>query len=188
MNVVMLIAGAAVIWVAQAAGLARLMSRRGFHPLPWFAVAILLGPALWPLAVIELVSGPPGPVLLRRGSGAQRAIFVAFRDDELADWKEIELQGLLPRGDRLVLARVIKAGGPTFISANAERFLHDTAARLGARNAELQLLHGPFERVVGEIQARGDYDLVVRSDQPSELFDRSSSRQEMRCQRDVTAA
>jgi hypothetical protein len=69
-NIVGLVAAAAVLWVLQAVGLSRLMSRRGFHPLPWFAVSLLMGPAMWPLAVVELISGPPRPELLRRGAAA----------------------------------------------------------------------------------------------------------------------
>jgi hypothetical protein len=67
-NVVVLILAIATLWLSQAAGVARLMNRMGFHPLPWFAVTALLGPAMWPLAVVDLVSGLPGPVSLRRGS------------------------------------------------------------------------------------------------------------------------
>jgi hypothetical protein len=66
-NVVALVLAAATLWLGQAVGVARLMSRVGFHPLPWFAVAALLGPAMWPLAVVDLVSGLPRPVSLRRG-------------------------------------------------------------------------------------------------------------------------
>src|SRR5688500_13835427 len=50
-----------------AVAVAAVMERRGFHPLPWFVVALLLGPAVWPLAVVEAFSDGQGRRLLRAG-------------------------------------------------------------------------------------------------------------------------
>jgi hypothetical protein len=72
---------------------------------------------------------------------------------------------------RLVLGRVIKAGGPTVVSHDAERFLRHAAGRAGAPDAELQLFYGNFDSVIGEIRRKRDFTLVLRSDQPIELFD-----------------
>lgn len=190
MNIAILIAAAAVVWIAHALVLARLMSSRGFHPLPWIAVSFLLGPAIWPLALIEIASGVPGPTRIRRGhhGGGELDVFVAFDRDVIDERSSTQLARLAPRCDHLVLARVIKAGGPTFIPGDAEAFLCDTASRLGASNAELQLHQGCFGRIVRRIRAQGDFDLVLRSDEPSELFEEDGSRPEMRCLRDVTAA
>lgn len=190
MNIVVLVAAAATSWVAQALALSRLMSRRGFDPLPWFAVSLLLGPAMWPLAVVDLVAGPPGPTLLRsgrRGAG-ELDVFVAFETDELSAAVAGQIRGLMARSGRLVLARVVKAGGPAFVPVEAERFLCDCAGRVGARHAELQLHHGVFVDVVRRVRDQGDFDLLLRSDEPNELFARNGSRPEMRCLRDVTAA
>jgi hypothetical protein len=179
-----------VVWVGQATWLSHVMDGRGFHRLPWFAVLILLGPAMWPLAVVELISGPPGPVLLRRGNprDGRLDIFVALDRNDVPKATAAQLRRLAPNCRRVVLGRVIKAGGPTYIRADAERFLSDTAERLGIRGAELQLHYGNVERVVKEIQDRGDFSLVLRVDQPSELFDGDGSRQEMRWQRGVPVA
>ena len=190
MNIVVLMGGAAVVWVGQAIGLSRLMGRRGFHPLPWFAVSMLLGPAMWPLAVVELISGPPGPELLRRGSRGPGAleIGVVFGSNEIPEETAVEIRRLMPNCRRLVLGRVIKAGGPTFVAADAKAFLERAASHLGTRGAELQLLRGDMERVIGKLNNEGNYDLVLRSDQPNEPFDGHGSIQEMRCLRDVHAA
>lgn len=190
MDIVVIVGFLVVTWVAHATGLSWLMNRRGFHPLPWAAVSFLLGPAVWPLAAIDLASGPPGPVLLKRGAAGHGsfAVFAAFDRDELTEEVSRRLQALNPRCDRLILARVIKAGGPTFIRSDAERFLHGAAYRLGAQKSELQLHHGVFDRVISEIESHGKFSIVVRSDQPTEPFDGNGSRHEMRCDRDVAAA
>lgn len=190
MDIVGLVAATAGLWVAHALGLARLMGSRGFDSMPWLAVSLLLGPAIWPLAVVELVSGPPGPVVLRPGhrAGGVLDVFVAFDRDELAEPVAEQIQRVLPRCGRLVLARVVKAGGPAFVPAEAERFLSDCASRLGEPGAELHLHHGVFTDVVREIRDQGNFDLVLRSDETSELFDGNSPRKEMRCLHDVRAA
>lgn len=190
MDIVALVIVVATLWIAQAFGLARLMSGRGFHPLPWLAVGLLLGPAMWPLAVVDLVTGPPGPVLVRGGRAGKGSLeaFVAFQRDALTDQAADQLRRLRPRCAHLVLARVFRSGGPTFIASDSERFLCDTAARLGAPDAELRLYHGVFERVLSEVREGGEFDLVLRSEQLGELFVGDGSRPETRCQRDVTAA
>lgn len=190
MGIVALVVASATLWVAQALGLSRLMSSRGFDPLPWLAMSLLLGPAMWPLAVIDLVSGSPEPVLLKRGERGEGTLdaFVAFDGDELHQSIALQIQRLQPHCSRLVLARVVKAGGPAFIAPDAERFLRDSASRLGAQEAELQLHHGVFADVVRAIRDRGDFDVVLRSDEPPELFEGNGSRPEMRCLRDGTAA
>jgi hypothetical protein len=82
---VALVIGLAVVWFGQAILLSRVMNRRGFHPLPWFMVPLLIGPAVWPLAFIEARSGPPAPVTLRSGKLGHGAldIFVLFEDDHV---------------------------------------------------------------------------------------------------------
>ena len=189
MNIAMLIAGLGVVWVAQAAGLSRLMSRRGFHPLPWFAVSMLLGPAMWPLALIEAITGPPGPELIRRGTRGTGSldVLVAFPSNELPDDLERQIARLPNERDRLTLARIIKAGGPMDIEKDAARFLSSTASRLRLRDAELMVFHGTSESVLADLHARGDFDLVLRSDRPGELYDGNGSMQEVRCLRDAAA-
>ena len=190
MDIVVIVSLAAVAWIGHAVGLAWLMSRRGFHPLPWAAVSFLLGPAVWPLAALDLVSGPPGPELLKRGAIGDGSITVlaAFDRDELTERASAQLKELIPQCNRLVLARVILSGGPTFVRTEAERFLRATAKRLGAQKSELQLHHGVFDRVITEIESQDNFSIVVRSDQSTELFDGNGSRREMRGERDVAAA
>src|ERR671919_397191 len=100
-------------------------------------VPLLLGPAVWPLALIEALSGPPAPELLRRGERGTGAldVIVLFEADHVPEGVKVELQRLAPRCRRLALARVIKAGGPSVIQADAERFLKGITSPLQARDA-----------------------------------------------------
>lgn len=181
-----LIAGAVILWLGQAFGLSRLMNRRGFHPLPWFVVPLLIGPAVWPLALREALSGPPRPELVRRGRRGPGSLnlFVLLERDELPEQVSAQVARLMPHCRRLVLGRVIKAGGPTVIRRDAESFLRRIARNLGAKEAELEILFGDMPRAAKTIQEEGVFNLVLHGDRPDELFvgDR------VRCLRDVTAA
>ncbi|MGH2789054.1 MAG: hypothetical protein ACRDJV_14295 [Actinomycetota bacterium] len=187
---VVLVVGLAVVWFGQAIWLSRVMNGRGFHPLPWFMVPLLIGPAVWPLALIEALSGPPAPELLRRGKRGPGAldVFVLLEDDHVPDRIEAELQRLMPRCRHLVLARVIKAGGPTAIQADAARFLKRITTPPRTRDAELQLHFGVASRVITEIEARGDVDFLLRSSQASKQFYSDGGSQEERWTHDVPAA
>ena len=81
MKIVVRAGGAAVIWLAHAVGVARLMSGRGFHPLPRFAVSMMLGPAMWPFAQPDIVSRRPRPLLLRKGNGGAKALIGLFDEN-----------------------------------------------------------------------------------------------------------
>jgi hypothetical protein len=188
--VAVVLAAAAIAWFAQALALSRLMNSRGFHPLPYFAVPLLIGPAFWPLALLDLLSGPPAPRLVRRGrrGGDGPEVLVALERDELAEKMAEEVARVLPRASRLVVARVLRAGGPSALEGDAERFLLSAATALHAPDAELDIVYGCFDSAVARVQKRGGFSVVLRSDQPDELFDRDGSRQEMRCLRDVQAA
>lgn len=189
MKVVGLVLAAAMLWLAQAVGVARLMSRAGFHPVPWFAVTALLGPAMWPLAIVDVVSGPPRPVVLRRGRRGPGTldVFVAVTD-EFPQQIGMQVRSVLPYARRMVIASVIKAGGPTYVTADAETFLTGTASRFGLKDAELQIHYGDLDRVIARIQQQGNFGLLIRGDRPGESFDGDGSHQEMRCLRDVQAA
>ena len=189
-NVVALAAAFAALWLAQAVGLSRVMARRGFHPLPWFAVSAILGPAIWPLALLDAVSGPPAPQLLRRGMPGTGAleVFVAFERDEVPDEIVAQVKRLLPFCGRVVLARVVKAEGPSYFEAAAERFLSAAADQLRARDAELKIFFGHFDAVLRDIQDQHHFNFVLRSDKPDELFERDVSREETRCLLDAPAA
>jgi hypothetical protein len=190
MGAALIAVGAGVLWLGQALGLSRVMSRRGFHPLPWFMVPLLLGPAVWLLALIEALTGPPPPELLRpgkRGSGALD-VFVLFDADHVPDRIKAELQRLTPRCRHLVLARVIKAGGPTAIAADAARFLRGITTPPESRDAELQLLFGDITRVANEIAARGDIDVLLSSAHARKPFHSDGDNQEERSIHDVPAA
>jgi hypothetical protein len=108
--------------------------------------------------------------------------------DEFPEQIAMQLRRLLPYSRRVVIARVIKAGGPAYVTADAESFLTEAASRLAFRDAGLQIHYGDLDRVVAGIQQHGNFSLVMRGDRPSELFDGDGSRQEMRCLRDVKAA
>jgi hypothetical protein len=181
-----LVVGVASLWLGQAWGLSRVMSRRGFHPLPWLAVGFFLGPAVWPLALIEALSGPPRRKTVRCGRPRPDGIdvFAVFDGDEFPDTLATELKRLTPRCHRLVLGRVIKAGGPVFIEGEAQAFLERVARRLGAEGAELQMLYGDMRQAVEAIREEGDFAVVLRSDQ---AYYSSAETQKVRCLRDVPA-
>ena len=166
MGVALIVVGAAVLWLGQALVLSLLMSRLGFHPLPWFVVPLLIGPAVWPLALIEAVSGPPAPQVLHRGkSGSGRLdIFVLLGSDRIPERITAELTKLMTERRRLVIVRVIKAGGPGAIATDAERFLRGILSSFDMRDAELQLRFGDIRRAATAIEEQGH--LVLRDDRP----------------------
>ena len=187
----LIVCGVAV-WFGQAFGLSRLMNRRGFHPRPWFAVALLIGPACWPVALLEAFSSPLGAEVVRggsRGTGALEVfeLFVVLETDDMPAQIRAQVTRLMPYCHRLVFARVIKAGGPTAIQSRAEAFLHRIAHHVGSEDAELQLLFGHMRRAVQTIHEESVFNLVLRSDQPDELFDREGGMR-MTCLRDVMSA
>jgi hypothetical protein len=187
---VALIFGLAVVWLGHAILISRVMNKRGFHPLPWFMVPLLLGPAVWPLALIEALSGPPAPELLRRGERGTGAldVIVLFEADHVPEGVKVELQRLAPRCRRLALARVIKAGGPSVIQADAERFLKGITSPLQARDAELQIVFGDITRVVAVVEKRGDIDVLIRTDHARKQFHSDGHNLEERWIHDVPAA
>jgi hypothetical protein len=79
----------------------------------------------------------PGAVATRRGGPGALDVFVLFEADHVPEGVNAELQRLAPRLRRLLLARVIKAGGPTMIQADATRFLKGIATPIQTRDAEL---------------------------------------------------
>lgn len=187
---VVVIACAPIVWLGQGFGLSRIMNRRGFHPLPWFAVGFLLGPVVWPLALLEAISGRPLPDLVRRGRPGRGAIdvFVVLDRDELPDPLASEMARLRPYCRRIVLGRVIKAGGPVLDTRYAESFLRRIAHRMKTDEAELQILYGDMGQAVEAIHREGGFAIILRGDRPEELFDGGGEMQKVRCLRDVTAA
>lgn len=190
---IVLIIGASTLWVGQAIGLSRLMNRRGFHPLPWFVVPFLIGPPSWLVALLRSLSGPPLPEVVRRGSRGTGSldvfeVFVLLERDELPAQISAQLTRLMPYCHRLVLARVIRADGHADIKKDAEAFLHQIARDMGSKEAELQILFGNIRRTVQEIHGESNFGLILRSDQPDELFDHEGEMQRMTCLPDGTTA
>ncbi len=190
MTVELIVSSVVGAWVLQAIGVSRAMRRRGFDALPWFVTSLVLGPAAWPFAMAEARGGPPRPVILRWGTPDRGAIdvFIALDGDEVPPETVAQLRRVLQYSRRVVLARVVRAGGPAHVVKDAERFLIDAAAGLRLDGAELQLLYGDLDAVVAEAQRRHEFGIILRSDQPAELFDGDGPRQEVRCMRDVSAA
>lgn len=190
MTLVLILSSVLIAWVLQAVGVSRAMRRRGFDVLPWFVTCLLLGPAAWPLAFAEVRTGLPGPVIVRWGTPSRGVIdvFVVLEADEVPPETDAQLRRVLQHSRRVVLARVVMAGGSAHVAKHAERFLIDAAARLRLDGAELQLLYGELDAVVAQTQARHEFGIILRSDQPAELFDGDGPRQEVRCIRDVSAA
>ncbi|MDQ4024354.1 MAG: hypothetical protein M3217_02520 [Actinomycetota bacterium] len=178
-----------VAWLLQAVWVSRLMDRRGFDPASWFVTSLALGPAAWVLALGEARHPPPGPVVVRWGTPRTGVldVFVGLDRNELPDETRAQLRRVMPYCRRLVVARVVKAGSPAHKAQDARQFLVYAAERLLLAEAELQLLYGDVDGVVGRIQARGEFGIILRSDRPAELFDGDGSRQEVRCRRDVPA-
>ena len=187
---VVMVFGAAVAGAGQAIAVSRAMRRRGFDGLPWLVTSLVLGPAAWPLALSEVRRGAPGPEVLRWGTPGRGVIdvLVVLELDAVPRETVTQLWRVLPYTRRVVLARVVRAGGPGYVAKEARRFLADAASRLRLDGAELQLLHGDLATVVGATQRRREFGIILRSDQPSELFDGDGSRQEVRCERDVSVA
>lgn len=187
---VTLASGLLLAWSLQAVVVSRAMERHGFDGLPWLVTSLLLGPGAWPLALAEVLRRVPGPEILRSGTPAPGVIdvFVVLEDDALPQETVAQLRRVLPYSRRIVLARVVRAGGPARVARNAASFLAGAATALCLDGAELQLLYGTLDAVVSESQRRGEFGIILRSDQPSELFDGDGSRQEVRCLRDVSVA
>lgn len=190
---IVLIIGASTLWVGQAIGLSRLMNRRGFHPLPWFVVPFLMGPPSWLVALLRSLSGPPLPEVVRRGSRGTGSlgvfeVFVLLERDELPAQISAQLTRLMPYCHRLVLARVIRADGHADIKKDAEAFLHQIARDMGLKEAELQILFGNIRRTVQKIHGESNLGLILRSDQPDELFDHEGEMQRLTCFPDGTTA
>lgn len=185
---VSLIVGAAVLWVTHALAVAFLLDRRGFHRLPWLATSLLLGPAIWPLALIEIWSGPPRRELLRAGQARAEGIdvFVLFESNHAPDPTLRQIRRIGGHRRRLVFARVIKAGGPVYLGQEAGDFLRSLARRADP-DAELQILYGDMGRATDEAHLQGA-DIVLRSDHPHEIYDGDGGAQEVRCVRDAPAA
>jgi hypothetical protein len=179
-----------VVWLSQALGLSLIMSRRGFHPLPWLAVSLLLGPAMWPLALAEAISGLPSPEVIRHGHRRQAGVdvFVVLHRNEFPEALARQVERVLPHCRRLVFGRVIKAGGPVTVKQEAAWFLRMVAHQLGPGEAELQILYGDMRRVVDAIHEEGDFAIVLRSDLPDELYDDGGQLQKVRYLRDVPPA
>lgn len=178
------------LWLGEALLVRQVMSRRGFHPVPWLAVGLLLGPAVWPFAVIEIVSGLPTPKVIRRGRDRSTGmdVVVLFERNALPGPLARQAERLLPHRRRLVLARVVKAGGPVAIEREAAEFLDRVAGELRADDAELQILYGEIEDAVKAIRRRREFAIVLRADHPDELYDGDGTRQTVRCLRDASAA
>jgi hypothetical protein len=170
-----IIAAAVLAWVGQAIALSRLMERRGFRPLPWLIVLLLLGPVVWPLALLVILRGPPGPLVVRRGARGSGTldVWVILESDRVSEPLKNLIESLKPYSRSLVLARVVKAGGPRAIETDAERFLHRIAATLGEHKAELIVLFGDMDELVQTIRQESALRVLLRSDQPDELFDRA---------------
>jgi hypothetical protein len=191
--VIGLIVCGVAVWGAQAFGLSQLMNRRGFHPRLWFVVPLVIGPACWPLALLRALPGPPVPEVVR---GARRRtgplevfeVFVVLERDEIPAQVLAQVTRLMPYCHRLVFARVIKAGGPTDIKKAAEGFLHRIARHLGSDDVELQIMFGDMQRAVRMIHRESVFNIVLRSDQPDELFDGDGGMQRMLSLSDVMSA
>lgn len=185
-----IIAGAVLAWVGQAVGLSRLMERCGFHRLPWLIVLLFLGPAMWPLALLDLLRGPPGPLVVRRGSPGSDTLdlWVVLQSDRVSEPLKNQIASLKPYSRSLVLARVVKAGAPRAIETDAVSFLHRIAATLGEHEAELVVLFGDMDEAVKTIHQESELNVVLRSDQPDELWGRADDLPKVRCLGDDAAA
>lgn len=182
--------GFVVAWSLQALALSRAMRRRGFDGAAWLLTSSILGPAAWALAIVEVRRSAAGPEIVRWGVPGPGPIdvLVVLEADVLPHETGVQLRRVLPYAGRVVLARAVRAGAPGYAVKEARRFLAVAATRLRLDGAELQLRYGTVDMVVGETRRRREFGIVLRSDQPAELFDGDGSRQEMRCLRDAPAA
>ena len=187
--VVLLFAALAAVWMGLAVAVAAVMERRGFHPLPWFVVALLLGPAVWPLAVVEALSGGQGRRLLRAGlaGDGEVDVFVLLEKDEVPPTLSASLAEVAPRRRRFVLARVMKAGGPSVFESRAHAFLDRFAAEIGAGDARLELAFGDMASVATRAENDG-FDVILRSDHVGDPLIRARPGPGSTCLRDERAA
>lgn len=139
--------------------------------MPWAIVALVLGPALWPFALAEAAAGLPYPEVIRRGrTRPGLRVLVLLDRDELPDALERQVRRLVPDCGQVVLARVVRAGGPATVATDAACFLRDVAERLDAPIVELRILYGTIDRVAETIYEEGEFAFVFRSDDPRELY------------------
>lgn len=179
--VAVLVVCALSAWIGHAVALSRVMARRGFHPLPWTVVTLFLGPVTWPLAFAEAAAGLPHAEIVRRGRVRPGLhVLVLLDRDELPDALERQVRRLLPDCGRLVLARVIRTGGPLSTKAEAVRCLERVASLLGAEVVERRILYGTVDLVADAAHEEGEFAFVFRSDEPRELYDGGGQVQTIR--------
>lgn len=168
-------------WVGHASALSRAMGKRGFDRLSWLVVALFLGPALWPLALAEAAAGMPYPEVVRRAQTRPGLHVIVLLDrDHFPEELERQVGRLVSDCGRIVLARVVRAGGPASVRAAAVRFLGDAAASLDATITELRILYGTLDRAATAIYEEGEFAFVFRSDDPRELYDGGGRLQKVR--------
>jgi hypothetical protein len=175
------------IWLIHAVAVAHLMDRQGFHPLSWFVLAVVMGPAVWPLAVAEAMVKPPVPTVVETGRRFRGPLNVAafLADDDVPAAIRQRIEEVRPEVGRLALVRVVKEGGPEWVEDVAREFLMNTARRLRLKDAELWICYGTMPRAVQQVTRSNDFDLVLRSDRA--LVD-DPYVQGARCLRDARAA
>jgi hypothetical protein len=159
-----LITAVVLAWLGLAWALSWLMGRRGHERGAWWTLAILMGPAAVPLAVLELLAPlDRRAVLLERGQVLDGDLSVLVQVDATAESRDPASAAhdlLAPWLRRLCLVRVLPEGGPRLMEELAAQELRQQSADW-APGAGLALVFGRPDTALCEYATSEGYGMLV---------------------------
>lgn len=159
-----LIAAVVLAWLSLAWAPSWLMGRRGHERAAWWTLAMLMGPAAVPLAVLELlVPVDRRAVLVERGQVLDGDLSVLVQVDATPESRDAASAAndlLAPWLRRLCLVRVLPKGGPGLREDLAAHELRQQAADW-APEASLALVFGSPDTALCEYATSEGYGMVV---------------------------
>lgn len=145
-------------------GVSWLMGRRGHERAAWWTLAILMGPAAVPLAVLELLASVDRrAVPVKRGQVLDGDLSVLVQVDATPESRDAASAAndlLAPWLRRLCLVRVLPKGGPGLMEDLAAHELRQQAADW-APGASLALVFGRPDTALCEYATSEGYGMVV---------------------------
>lgn len=159
-----LIAAVVLAWLGLAWALSWLMGRRGHERAAWWTLAILMGPAAVPLAVLELLAPVDRRAVLveteRVLDGDLSVLVHIDATPESRDAASAANDLFAPWLRRLCLVRVLPTGGPGLMEDLAAQELRQQAADW-APGASLALAFGRPDTALCEHATSEGYGVVV---------------------------